>query len=69
MDTTELSKVDEDGNTALTLAVGEGLARVCELLIPKMSEQAINQVTNNGETALSIATNKSLKMYVTYCIK
>ncbi|BBJ32335.1 hypothetical protein RAS_14440 [Rickettsia asiatica] len=26
-----------------------------------MSNEAINQVTNNGETALNIATNKGLK--------
>ncbi|WP_121542565.1 hypothetical protein [Candidatus Rickettsia colombianensi] len=38
-----------------------GYERGYELLIPKMSNEAINQVTNNGKTALSIATNKGFK--------
>ncbi len=39
----------------------DGLEKVCEILISKMSKEAINQVTNNGETTLSIAKNKGLK--------
>ncbi|WP_256621243.1 hypothetical protein [Rickettsia sp. TH2014] len=40
MDITELNTVD-NGETALTLVVGKRLSTVCEMLIPKMSEQAI----------------------------
>lgn len=60
MNITELSKVDNDGDTALTWAAWKGLEKVCEALIPKMSEQAINQVTNKGNTALTLAASKGL---------
>lgn len=63
MNITELSKVNDKGETALTLAASYGfygLQEVCEALIPKMSEQAINQVTNDGDTALIWAACKGL---------
>ena len=45
---TELSKIDNDGWTALTLAAWNGLEKVCKALIPKMSVQAINSVVKDG---------------------
>ena len=60
MDILELSKIYID-NTALIWAVDKGLEKVCEMLIPKMSEQAINQVTNKGCTALTWAIDKGLE--------
>ncbi|WP_371920402.1 ankyrin repeat domain-containing protein [Rickettsia sp. TH2014] len=53
--------VNNNGDTALILATSKALSKVCEMLIPKMSEQAISQVTNNGETALSLATKHGFK--------
>ena len=61
IDITELRKVDKYGNTALTLAAMKGLEKICEALIPKMSEQAINQVTNTGNTALTLTAMKGLE--------
>lgn len=65
MNITELSKIDDYGNTALTWAAGQGLSSVCEALIPKMSEQTINTVVKDGilkgHTALSIAKEKGFK--------
>nr|WP_253310125.1 ankyrin repeat domain-containing protein [Rickettsia endosymbiont of Ceutorhynchus assimilis] len=61
MDILELSKVDNGGETALTLAAYKGLDKVCELLIPKMSNEAINQINNYGNTALILATKNGFK--------
>ncbi|HJD65540.1 MAG TPA: ankyrin repeat domain-containing protein [Rickettsia endosymbiont of Bembidion nr. Transversale] len=61
MNITELSKIDDYGNTALTWAAGQGLSSVCEALIPKMSEQTINHVNNDGWTALTWAAYKGLE--------
>ncbi|KJV81272.1 putative ankyrin repeat protein [Rickettsia hoogstraalii str. RCCE3] len=49
MDTNELSKVNNDGDTTLSLAVLYRLEKVCELLIPRMSEQAINHIDNQWQ--------------------
>ncbi len=54
MDIAELNKVD-NGETALTLAASKGLDKVCEMLIPKMSEQTINYIYKDGYTALTWA--------------
>ncbi len=37
------------------MAVSKGLDKVCEMLILKMTEQAINHIDNNGNTALILA--------------
>ncbi|QQV75106.1 hypothetical protein H6P87_00651 [Rickettsia tillamookensis] len=55
MDTTELSKVDDYGNTALIVAIRNKLEKICEILISKMSDEAINQPDNNHDTALYLA--------------
>ncbi|WP_342270032.1 ankyrin repeat domain-containing protein [Rickettsia endosymbiont of Orchestes rusci] len=57
-----LSKIDNNGETALTWAASKGLEKVCEMLISKMSDQAINHVTKTyGETALTLAAGYGLK--------
>ncbi|KJV91530.1 ankyrin repeat domain-containing protein [Rickettsia bellii] len=48
MDTAELSKVNNDDWTALTFAAAYGLEKVCEVLIPKMSYEAINCWSTNS---------------------
>ncbi|MCC8369544.1 MAG: ankyrin repeat domain-containing protein [Rickettsia endosymbiont of Oxypoda opaca] len=53
--------IDKNGNTALTFAAVQGLEKVCEILIPKMTEQAINVVTKAGETALTYAAGEGLE--------
>ncbi len=56
-----LSKIDDNGNTALTLAASKGLSKVCLQLIPKMTDQAINTITKTyGTTALTCAAWKGL---------
>ncbi|MFQ3886869.1 MAG: ankyrin repeat domain-containing protein [Rickettsia conorii subsp. raoultii] len=55
-----LNKIDDNGDTALTLAAYKGLDKVCELLISKMSNQAISTINSNGETALTYAASKGL---------
>ncbi|WP_342270588.1 ankyrin repeat domain-containing protein [Rickettsia endosymbiont of Orchestes rusci] len=61
MNTNELSKVNNNGDTALTVAAGNGLEKVCEMLINKMSNKAINHVNNNGDTALTVAAGNGLE--------
>nr|WP_253308310.1 ankyrin repeat domain-containing protein [Rickettsia endosymbiont of Ceutorhynchus assimilis] len=61
MSQSELSKIDSNGDIALTWAAEKGLEKVCELLIPKMSDQVINHINNNGETALSLAIKNNFK--------
>ena len=46
MNITELSKVDNNGDTALNFAAWEGLSSVCEALIPKMTNHSINQTNS-----------------------
>ncbi|MCC8418063.1 MAG: ankyrin repeat domain-containing protein [Rickettsia endosymbiont of Glossina mortisans submortisans] len=60
MGTNELSKVNNDGDTTLSLAVLYRLEKVCVLLIDKISEQDINHVNNNGSMALTWAASKGL---------
>ncbi|HJD61021.1 MAG TPA: ankyrin repeat domain-containing protein [Rickettsia endosymbiont of Columbicola hoogstraali] len=48
MNITELSKVDDNNETALTLAANKDLEKVCEALIPKMYDQAINCKSTNS---------------------
>ncbi len=53
MDTTELSKIDSRGETALIYAIHQNMEKVCELLIPKMSDESINHGrTTYNDTAL-----------------
>ncbi|MCC8418705.1 MAG: ankyrin repeat domain-containing protein [Rickettsia endosymbiont of Glossina mortisans submortisans] len=59
MDIAELNKVD-NGETALTLAVGKRLSKVCEMLISKMTDQAINYIDKNNDTALTLAAGRGL---------
>ncbi|WP_242402865.1 ankyrin repeat domain-containing protein [Rickettsia monacensis] len=54
--------MNNNGETVLTLAASQGLEKVCETLIPRMSDEAINHVNNDGETALSIATKNGLRI-------
>ncbi|WP_177717082.1 hypothetical protein [Candidatus Rickettsia colombianensi] len=46
--------------TQLLKTARDGLEKVCELLINRMSITAINQVTNNGYTALTWAVANGL---------
>ncbi|HJD65926.1 MAG TPA: hypothetical protein LFV91_02425 [Rickettsia endosymbiont of Bembidion nr. Transversale] len=56
-----INKVNNYGYTALTGATANGLEKVCETLIPKMSQQAINHITNDGYTALTEAVANGLE--------
>ena len=60
MDTTELSKIDYTDNsyTALIKAAQKGSSKICEQLIPKMSDEAINYINSNSNTTLSLAITK-----------
>ncbi len=56
----QLNKIDINGYTALHWAAEQGMKEVCELLILKMSPEAINAVTignvwEGGRTALTLA--------------
>ncbi|AFC70228.1 hypothetical protein A3305_01375 [Rickettsia amblyommatis] len=55
-----LNKIDDNGDTVLTLAAYKGLDKVCELLISKMSNQAISTINRNGKTALTYTASKGL---------
>lgn len=65
MDTTELSKIDSRGETALIYAIRQNMEKVCELLIPKMSDESINHGrTTYNDTALILAARKNMdKVY------
>ncbi|WCR57471.1 ankyrin repeat domain-containing protein [Rickettsia asembonensis] len=63
MDANELSKVDDEGKTALTHALEHNYDKICKLLLSKMSSKAINHVNGNGDTALTdVAKNFSTKI-------
>jgi hypothetical protein len=56
MEIMDISTVDYDGYTALHCAALKGMKDVCELLIPKMCQEAINACDRNyNQTALHYA--------------
>ncbi|MFQ3886868.1 MAG: hypothetical protein AB8U88_04630 [Rickettsia conorii subsp. raoultii] len=56
-----INHITNGGDTALTLAVWNGLERVCELLIPRTTIQAIHHVNNKGETVLNLVIKNNFK--------
>lgn len=66
----ELSKIDSQGNTALILAVQKLQIRIAEMLINKMSDEAINSVNKKyGESALTYAIREDLDVVTKILIK
>ncbi|ABE05066.1 ankyrin repeat domain-containing protein [Rickettsia bellii] len=61
IDPKEFSKANDNGYTILMSVANKGLYTVCERLASKMPYEAINQVNNRGDTALSLAENKKFK--------
>ncbi|HJD66205.1 MAG TPA: hypothetical protein LFV91_04000 [Rickettsia endosymbiont of Bembidion nr. Transversale] len=61
IDPKEFSKANDNGYTILMSVANKGLYTVCERLASKMTYEAINQVNNRGDTALSLAENKKFK--------
>ncbi|AFC72835.1 ankyrin repeat-containing protein [Rickettsia rhipicephali str. 3-7-female6-CWPP] len=56
-----INHITHGGDTTLTLAVWNGLERVCELLIPRTT-QAIHHVNNNkGATVLNLVIKNNFK--------
>jgi ankyrin repeat protein len=54
-------KCQHKGKTALHFAAEKGMREACELLVPKMSSEAINAVTISGHTTLILAASKGMK--------
>lgn len=61
IDPKEFNKASDNGYTILMSVANKGLYTVCERLAFKMTYEAINQVNNRGDTALSLAENKKFK--------
>lgn len=60
IDLKEFNKASDNGHTILMSVANKGLYNVCESLASKMTYEAINQVNNMGDTALSLAKDKNI---------
>jgi ankyrin repeat protein len=65
----DVNKADKYGETALHFAAERGSIKVVELLLQKMTPEAINQANQNGATVLGLAkeyNNKDVVNLITY---